>query len=307
MPESSLNSDRIYGKILLFGEYTVLLSGDALAIPLQIPSFSGSLQLGQNEPSDPVWKAWLKYLLSNKDQHFTELEFDWNRFDQEINAGLRFESGIPIGFGIGSSGALTAAVMKKYVPASRFETLRTDLSQLKYYLAQFESFFHGSSSGLDPLVSILNTPILISGGGTLSIPPMNREILSNWYIIDSGVTRQTSTLVEIFKKRIADNPTFVQKMQEMKRANYSAIQALLHQKKAELFTGIHHISSLQFEVLNWLIPENIKSLWEAGLKSDKFCFKLCGAGGGGFFLAYIPFEEDQGKISSLIQVHKLID
>jgi mevalonate kinase len=35
-----------------------------------------------------------------------------------------------------------------------------------------------------------------------------------------------------------------------------------------------------------MIPVQIQSLWEEGINTEKFSLKLCGAGGGGFMLAF---------------------
>ena len=35
-----------------------------------------------------------------------------------------------------------------------------------------------------------------------------------------------------------------------------------------------------------MIPEKLKNKWKEGIKNDSYYMKLCGSGGGGFFLAY---------------------
>lgn len=298
-------SERIYGKILLFGEYTVLLEGDALAIPLQIPSLSGILKLEKNSAIDPRLKEWLHYLLNKKNPYFSELNFDWSKFENDIDRGLRFDSGIPIGYGAGSSGALTAAILKFYLPETQLRDLLTDLRRLKKILADFESFFHGSSSGFDPLVSILNTPIQISGKGDLNIPPVKAGSLHNWYIIDSGISRKTDMLVEDFKKRLAADYQFEHHMQKLKSFNQNTIPDFLNQNMDQVKNGIRLISSIQLAEMEWLIPDKIKAIWKEGLESDKFYLKLCGAGGGGFFLGYIPEQADLKILTSTFKVHSL--
>ncbi len=305
MSEPGPLSERIYGKILLFGEYTVLLEGDALAIPLQIPSFSGILKLEKDTGIDPRLKEWLHYLLKKKNTHFSEFEFDWSRFENDIHRGLRFDSGIPIGYGAGSSGALTAAILKSYLPQTQRRELLTDLRRLKKILADFESFFHGSSSGLDPLVSILNTPIKISGKGALNIPPLKAGSLHNWCIIDSGITRKTDVLVETFKNRLATDHQFGHHMQNLKTFNQNTIRDFLDQNMDQVKHGIRQISSIQLAEMEWLIPEKIKTSWREGLESDKFYLKLCGAGGGGFFLGYVPEQADLKILDETMKVYSL--
>ena len=46
----------------------------------------------------------------------------------------------------------------------------------------------------------------------------------------------------------------------------------------------HEISYFQWQYFQPMIPDTIKTLWLDGLSSDWFKLKLCGAGGGGFFM-----------------------
>jgi mevalonate kinase len=293
MSETNPDPETFFGKILLFGEYSILLDGNAIAIPLQQNSFSGVLRLDNQKTQNPVWNEWLDYLLELRDSQFHELAFDWQRFEKDIDAGLYFDSTLPIGYGLGSSGALTAAVFKKYISEFQWDLLKSDLKKLQKTLGTFESFFHGRSSGLDPLVSVLNAPIQISGTVTSLLPKLSPDNSRNWFLVDSGLSRQTSLLVEIFRKKIETDQNFEKKMQELKAANNKCIQNFLEQKTEQLEDGMRNISNIQFTQMDWLIPANIKSSWEEGLKTDRFYFKLCGAGGGGFYLVYIPEKKDQ--------------
>ena len=40
-----------------------------------------------------------------------------------------------------------------------------------------------------------------------------------------------------------------------------------------------------------MIPASIKEVWLAGLESKEYFIKLCGAGGGGFFMIYTPTDK----------------
>jgi mevalonate kinase len=46
------------------------------------------------------------------------------------------------------------------------------------------------------------------------------------------------------------------------------------------------LSHLQFASFEEMIPPNIRAIWAHGLETREFALKLCGAGGGGFFLGY---------------------
>src|SRR5690606_5222108 len=91
--------------------------------------------------------------------------FDMKALERDIAAGMYFDSSIPQGYGIGSSGALVAAIYDRYAQdkITVLENLTRDkLLRLKEIFGKMESFFHGKSSGLDPLNSYLSLPILIN-------------------------------------------------------------------------------------------------------------------------------------------------
>ena len=52
------------------------------------------------------------------------------------------------------------------------------------------------------------------------------------------------------------------------------------------------ISKIEWDLYKPMITKEIKSLWKESLNSEKFSIKLCGAGGGGAYLAYGELPED---------------
>ena len=101
-----------YSKINLFGEYGVLLGARGLIIPYK--NYFGSLITSKpkfNKSSGTSIKLFTEYLKKNKRLNS---EFDWREINTDIENNLYFESNIPQGYGIGSSGALVAAFYKKY-------------------------------------------------------------------------------------------------------------------------------------------------------------------------------------------------
>ncbi len=68
-----------------------------------------------------------------------------------------------------------------------------------------ESFFHGKSSGLDPLNSYLSLPILINSHDNIestSIPSQNQEGKGAVFLLDSGSTGETAPMVQLFMEKM---------------------------------------------------------------------------------------------------------
>lgn len=278
-------------KILLFGEYTVLHGSDALLVPY--PRHSGQLDfIKENEKHDgsKIGSNKVLQLLYNYIQNIFDCKsIDFKRFKIDIENGLFFNSTIPIGYGAGSSGALTAAVYSKYF-VNKSETI----SDLRKQLAALESYFHGSSSGLDPLTSYLNTAIRVQGNevNRVNINPSH----FNTFIIDSGISRSTGDLVKTFNQKCQEPAYRNLITNEFKSVNNQIINDFIEGDADNLFENMKIISDLQLEHFNEMILPQYQTLWESGLKSNSFYLKLCGAGGGGY---YLGFARDKNVIGEL--------
>ena len=195
---------------------------------------------------------------------------------QMIDENWLFNSTIPTGYGLGSSGALTAAAYDLL-----FEK-ENNVGQLQKSLAAIESHFHGSSSGLDPLSSYLKKPLHSSDGKILELGDF--AIPHNLYIYDSGITRESKPLIKWYKSQLETNSTFQAGIKELSLANQKIINDVISSR--EYSKTFREISVLQLQHFSRMIPATIRTIWESGLQDDRFYFKLSGAGGGGFFLVY---------------------
>jgi mevalonate kinase len=91
-------------KVLLFGEYMVLNGGKSLSFPYKSFSLKRSQQYLLNN------KYFFQKLVTYIEQH-DRLSARLSRdLRSEVDLGLNFESNIPVGYGLGSSGALVAAI-----------------------------------------------------------------------------------------------------------------------------------------------------------------------------------------------------
>lgn len=251
-------------KLLLFGEYTVLSGGDALSIPFH--KYSGSWN---KEIADDRLTDFYNYLRT--------LDFLNTESIRSISTTpMSFQSSIPTGYGMGSSGALTAASYDIF----RKDDI-SDLDILKQRLSEMEGFFHGNSSGFDPLTSYLNKAILLKEGKihTIGIPALS----NSFFIYDSMQKRQSGKMIQIFNNLMVDD-SFKKAVAKLKDLNAMAIDALLLNDRESLFTAFQEISIIQWNYFNEMITEELKSFWKAGLESGNYYLKLNGAGGGGCYL-----------------------
>lgn len=270
----SQSVDQIFpAKILLFGEYTVLSGSSALAIPFD--HFSGQWQM--NTHIDPTLHDWVYKMRHLKIDLSPFLLLD--EFEHAVQSGLNFSSDIPVGYGLGSSGALTAALFSSY--GKDLDGL--SLEEFRVLLSQAESCFHGKSSGIDPLVSYTKKAIRYhQDKGAQYVEIGNRNL--NFYLINSNQPRETKTLVAYFNTLKEEDGDFREAMNQLAFLQTEAINTFIEGDIQRLWEIVIKISTIQLNYLPWLIPESIKPLFEEGIRSQNFAMKLCGAGGGGYFI-----------------------
>ena len=124
------------------------------------PAFFGTWGFRKGMEADPD----LLRLAQHLEDETWPVRISVDAFKKELAAGLYFRSTIPVGYGLGSSGAVVAGVFDRY---SQGQTLE-DLNALRSILGKMESCFHGKSSGLDPLVCYQQQALLLQGKGSFS-------------------------------------------------------------------------------------------------------------------------------------------
>ena len=212
---------------------------------------------------------------------------DLRRFGMELDAGLFFDSNIPLGYGVGSSGSLVAAIYDRY---KLIEI--NDIPKLKDFLAKMESFFHGSSSGMDPLQCYLGKPFILSQQTTVNgqqLTMLDDDFISDdihIFLIDTNIKSPTAPLVEKFKESRKDSSYLDKFDNEYVPLVSKCIKSLIDKKDEVFYEHLSQLSKLQIELLSHTIPEETRNFFLADINKESFQVKLCGAGGGGFLLGF---------------------
>ena len=297
-----------YAKILLFGEYGIIKNSKGLSIPYNY--YKGALRMDNSTAETAVQsnkklQDFAKHL-ATVDTHL--VQFDLDRLTADLAKGMYFDSSIPQGYGVGSSGALVAAIYDRYAleKITVLENLtRTKLTKLKTIFAAMESFFHGKSSGLDPLNSFLSLPIMIHSKSEIEptgIPSQSQHGKAAVFLLDSGMTSKTAPLVSIFLDNF-EAPAFRKMMKdEFIAISDRCIEHFLSGNIASLFSDVKKLSSVVLQHFSPMIPKRFLSIWKKGLETNAYYLKLCGSGGGGYILG---FTQDLPKAKALLSDHKL--
>ena len=296
-----------YAKILLFGEYGIIKDSKGLAIPYN--AYRGALKtseslLGKSLESNQNLDRFYNYLAALQ----TDLvSFNLVSFKEDVDNGMYFDSSIPQGYGVGSSGALVASIYDKYAAnkTTVLENLTRDkLLNLKAIFALMESFFHGKSSGLDPLNSYLSLPILINSKDHVEPAgiPSQKEGKGAVFLLDSEQVGETEPMVNIFMNKMKNEGFRKMISEEFSATTDACIDDFLQGNVKSLFGNVKSLSKIVLTNFKPMIPDAFHKVWEKGISTNDYYLKLCGSGGGGYILG---FTEDFSKAQKSLKDYKL--
>jgi len=300
-----------YSKILLFGEYGIIRDSKGLSIPYNF--YNGALKKSDNSTEEAIrsnsnLKRFVTYLENLQSEVPNLVRFDLAALNLDLEAGMYFDSSIPQGYGVGSSGALVAAIYDKYAldKITVLENLtREKLLQLKNIFAQMESFFHGKSSGLDPLNSYLSIPILINSKDNIEatgIPNQSLDGKGAVFLLDSGIVGETAPMVSIFMENLKDKGFRSMLKNQFVKYTDACVENFLGGDMKSLFTNTKKLSKVVLNNFKPMIPEQFHGIWQQGIETNDYYLKLCGSGGGGYILG---FTQDLEKAKAALKDYKL--
>jgi len=291
--------DVFYGKIILFGEYGIIFDSMALTIPFA--HFQGTLSfpdpykytdLDFAQSSNKQLKEYVEFLKNQHQHNQLSCKLDFASFEEDIEKGLFFESSIPQSYGLGSSGALVASIYCKYA-IDKIKSSRSlngsEILRLKEIFSNMESFFHGKSSGIDPLNAFVKFPLLIKNKSeitTVAIPRNKDAGNGAIFLVNTGGPGKTEPLVHLFLEKCKQDKYFRIIQNEFIPLNNNCIETLLSGQLDEYFDYLSQLSDFQMRFMNPMIPYHFQEHWKNGLSTKDYNLKLCGSGGGGYLLGF---------------------
>jgi mevalonate kinase len=300
-----------YSKILLFGEYGIIKDSKGLSIPYNF--YNGALKVDENPSAEAIksnesLQRFVTYLEQLQNDQPELVTFNLKDLKSDVESGMYFDSSIPQGYGVGSSGALVAAIYDKYA-ANKITVLenltREKLLQLKSIFSSMESFFHGKSSGLDPLNSYLSIPILINSKDNIEatgIPSQNADGKGAVFLLDSGIVGETAPMVSIFMENLKDQGFRRMLKNQFVKHTDACVENFLGGDMKSLFSNTKKLSKVVLNHFKPMIPEQFHGVWQKGIDTNDYYLKLCGSGGGGYILG---FTENLEKAKQSLKDYKL--
>ncbi len=256
------------GKVILLGEHSVVYGHRAIAAAVSrrtrvvLTPRGGPTSLGDSAIRDDRLAQALDVALP-----------DWGyRVD--------IETDLPVGCGMGSSAALTIALLRARASA---EGRPANFSWLHREGFAVEAVFHGTPSGLDHAVSALGGAVLYrrdEAPEPIAMPPVTAVVL------DTGIAGDTAQLVAQVNAGRPGNESLLQRLGHLveDRAPHLEDTAALGAAMNEA-----HSVLAELGVSTPLLDELVELARRHGAQGAK----LSGAGGGGIVLALV---EDPGSL-----------
>ena len=293
-----------YSKILLFGEYGIIQDSKGLSIPYNF--YNGALKTEDNQSPEAILsnvhlQKFVTYLTNLQQENPELVTFNIDNLQSDVKNGMYFDSSIPQGYGVGSSGALVAAIYDKYAndKITVLENLTKEkLLKLKNIFSHMESFFHGKSSGLDPLNSYLSIPILINSKDNIEatgIPTQSLTGKGAVFLLDSGIVGETAPMVNIFMEKLKEEGFRTMLKSQFIKYTDACVENFLGGDIKSLFSNTKKLSKVVLGNFKPMIPEQFHNIWQQGIDSNDYYLKLCGSGGGGYILGFTENFEQAKK------------
>ncbi|MEM7797977.1 MAG: mevalonate kinase [Chloroflexota bacterium] len=327
MPTSKKTIVSAPGKIILFGEHSVVYGQPAIALPVTQVSATCRLSYGEHQgvliqmpdideetylheaPLDHPHAAAIREFVQRAPDIVPHLK------------GLCIEltSTIPIGRGLGSGAALAASLLRGMATHFDQPQLGTDaaISEMTY---EIEKLHHGTPSGIDNTVVSYERPIffvrdmfnsdrktlemlLDREGYYLFLPAVTPFLVNkrfNILIADTGITALTKKAVGDVRSDWMRNRLMVETY--FMRAGEIAIEALQAIRTGEIET-LGLLMNFNHKVLKLLnvSSEELDSLVSTALEAGAMGAKMSGGGRGGNMIALVSEETKADVSAALLQ------
>lgn len=291
------------GKIILFGEHSVVYGQPAIAVPVDIVQARAVVVAAPRSPTGAVHliaaDIGLDALLADLPaDHPLALAITLTSLQLNIPRlpamEIRITSTIPVAAGFGSSAATSIALIRALAAFAGQRLSHAVVSDLAY---QVERRHHGNPSGIDNTVITYGQPVYFVRGQPFEpLEPAQPLML---VIGDSGVQSSTAGVVADVRRLYETQP-------ERTLAAFQSMGELARQARALIEAGqVNELGTLMNRNHTLLRGLTISSpdldrLVDAALAAGALGAKLSGGGRGGNMIALVT-ESSAGAVETAIR------
>lgn len=266
------------GKIILFGEHSVVYGGCAIGFAINKRIFV-DINKANNKvvyPNDYIKET-------------VELLYKITKIRDLYNFDIRIEkSEIPIGRGLGSSAAM---VVSTIVGLNEELNLGLDNNVIPIIGKEVEKNIQGFASGFDPMVSYYGGSIFYKIGMKKDLNP---DIFPKFYIMDTGITSYTKDMVKnvaVMKKKYKNIVENI--FDNIDRICYYAVDNLGNK---EIISELMNINQGFLYSIGVSSPETEQVISDLKINKGAIGSKITGAGNG-YIISILKSGESNLTIS----------
>lgn len=224
-------------------------------------------------------------------------------------------SDIPARSGVGSSSSFTVGFLNALYALQGKLTTKRHLAREAIYVEQ--TMVNESVGSQDQVVAAFGGLNKIEFGGEREffVNPMTISeekkvfLQDNLLLFFTGVSR---TAADMAREQIKLTPQKTKELNKMKGFVYEACSVLNGSSNDMNDFGklLHKSWMIKKELTDFISNSAIDDIYETALSAGAIGGKLCGAGGGGFILFYVPLENQQKvkeKLKGLLHVPFIFD
>lgn len=293
------------GKTILFGEHAVVYGQPAIAVPVnerqakvKIFPVIGS-ETGQIQFIAPQIEFDQNFIEMGKHHPFRiALEQVKNFLDISHYPAckIHLSSTIPISSGLGSSAAISVALVNALFSFVGYQASESLLSELAY---KVEVEFHGTPSGIDNTVIAYRKPVYFQKEKEIEFINLGGDFTI--IIADSGIRGNTKNAVAGVKERWQQNPILFEEYFHKIGEIASQAKIALENKERELLGSLMNDNQVLLRKIGVSHP-SLENLIELSMKHGGLGAKLCGGGMGGNIIILTDIDKAD-TISELLLVN----
>jgi len=290
------------GKVILFGEHAVVYGQPALALPvLEVQATAIVTEIDDTESGQILLLApdiqFHEWLHQADPEHplarVSQLTLEAVEILDPPALKIQISSSIPIASGMGSSAAISIAIIRALCQHLESPMSAEKQSQIAF---KVEKLHHGTPSGVDNTVIAFEQPVFFIQGDDPK--PFEVGAPLTLIIADSGITSSTSDAVgQVRDGWIKDKVSYEAFFDQIGSITRLARQAIKAGQKHVLGSLMNRNQEL-LRTLEVSSPE-LENLIQVALENGALGAKLSGAGLGGNMIALVPEENTNSILESL--------
>lgn len=249
---------------------------------------------------EKTWNGDAKSVLNCKDDSLQLIKAIYNRIVKDYNCGEPLSVGIttyadsPLGSGLGTSSAITVAVIKAFQELLNLKMDEYDIAELAYQIERLDCGLSGGKQ--DQYAAAFGGFNFIEfRGDEVLVNPLKiktdfmRELETCMLTYFTGSSRESAKIIETQKASIGDKEesSALSAMHTIRQSAYEMKEHLLKNSIAGMAEVLSKSWVAKKETSSAISNPQIESVYDIVVTNGAISAKISGAGGGGFMMMFV--------------------